>query len=198
MHGNLGQVYRETERQRLGRIKAAASRTLNKIVKGAKPLCMEILGEQSAAGWYLVYPYPGDDLRALRWLGRRRFGAFRPMQQRRHAKNEAVRLQGWEPMFPGWLFVRVFDIDKMLDRLTAVPGVMKILRDPATNDPVAIPDQFVDDVRALGWDYDDTAPHARAFVHHQRQRKRRRRPGRRLRTAIRELQHTLKAAEQAL
>jgi transcription antitermination factor NusG len=115
---------------------------------------------EGSAFWYLIRAYPGDDAKALGWLARRRFGAFRPMQQR-HDRLTGKPLQGWEPAFPGWIFVLCWDVEKMRTRITSCPGVMELLCDPATNKPVPIDDGFIDRVRALSWVYDENAPDAR-------------------------------------
>jgi transcription antitermination factor NusG len=117
---------------------------------------------EGEANWYLIRAYPGDDAKALRWLARRRFGAFRPMQQR-HDKLTGKALQGWEPAFPGWIFVLCWDIGTMRTRITSCPGVMDLLCDPATNKPVPIEDGFVERVRALSWVYDENAPDVRHY-----------------------------------
>lgn len=118
------------------------------------------------AEWFLVHTYPGDDLRAMRWLARRRFGVFRPMQQRRSAHNEGQVVGVMEPVFPGWLFVYVFGMTMaQKSRILGVPGVMGILRDPTTQQPVAIRDSFVQDLRALSWVYSDRLGQARQARH---------------------------------
>jgi transcription antitermination factor NusG len=112
------------------------------------------------AQWFLVRTYPGDDARALRWLARRRFGAFRPMQQRRDRITDKL-VQGWEPAFPGWIFVLCWNVDAMRYRILSTPGVMGLLCDPATNRPVPIDDGFIGRVRKLSWIYDENAPDSR-------------------------------------
>lgn len=135
-------------------IAKAAELKIGEMNSGASTDC-EIAVDMPAQ-WFLVRSFPGDDARALRWLARRRFGAFRAMQQRRlHGKL----VQGWEPVFPGWIFVLCWDIDKMRHRITSTPGVMSILCDPATNRPVPIKEDFIDRLRALSWVYNDQAPH---------------------------------------
>ncbi len=114
----------------------------------------------SSAEWFLVRTYPGNDALALRGLARRRFGAFRPMQQR-HDKLSGIALQGWEAAFPGWIFVLAWDIDKMRARIVSCPGVMGLLCDPASSRPVPIDEEFIDRVRALSWVYNENAPHSR-------------------------------------
>lgn len=110
------------------------------------------------AEWFLVRSFPGDDARALRWLARRRFGAFRPMQQKRAGRNKEHIVQGWEPIFPGWLFVYCWDIGKMKTRIETCPGVMSLLCYADSARPVPIPQDFIDRLRAQASVYDDRAP----------------------------------------
>ncbi len=156
-NGNMGSVYRRTQA-----VAACAEASINARVSRSSGIDAEI-SEGSTADWYLVNTFPGDDVRALRWLSRRRFGVFRPLQQRTDKRNGNV-VQGWEPAFPGWLFVYVWDIKKLKARILATPGVMGMLCDPVTMEPVPVdqPDEkgvrFIDKLRALSWVYSDNAP----------------------------------------
>lgn len=116
------------------------------------------IGEGVRAQWYLVRTAPGDDARALRWLARRRFGVFSPKQQRRTRKDGGAVVQGFEPVFPGWLFVFCWDVGRMKARIEACPGVAGLLCFPGTGRPVPIGEGFIDELRALSWVYDDAAP----------------------------------------
>lgn len=152
--GNLFTVYRAVVEQ--------AENFINHLVETQRPTDAEISEEK--ADWYLVRTFPGDDVRAMRWLARRRFGIFRPMQQRRLKRNNPLLVQGWEPVFPGWLFVFCWNIKKMRTRIQSCPGVMGILSDPVTKAPFAVDraDEngvlFIDKLRALSWVYDENAP----------------------------------------
>lgn len=187
--GNLGPVWKKIEADALQAIDA-------KMEKQG-----EVNAEISAspAQWFLVRTYPGDDARALRWLARRRFGAFRPMQQRR-LKSAGERLvQGWEPAFPGWVFVLCWDIDKMRPRILSTPGVMGLLCDPATNRPVPIDDDFIERLRELAWIYDERAPHPgnytqrRAARHVARMRPKTKKIDKRTKKTLQRLKNELKA-----
>lgn len=164
--GNMSKVYFDFA-QRSREIDEAEA-AMRRVVDNSRPLDAEITAG-ATADWYLVRTFPGDDLRCMRHLARRRFGAFRPMQQRRDRRNSTA-VQGWEPVFPGWLFVFVWDIKKMKTRLRACPGVLDILCDPVSQEPVPIDQKdadgvgFVDRVRALGWVYEERAPR---HVRHQ-------------------------------
>lgn len=119
------------------------------------PLDCEIT-EGSRADWFLVRTFPGEESRAMRWLAKRGFGAFRPMQQRTDKRN-GQKVQGWEAVFPGWVFVFTWNIVRMKHRIKVCPGVMDIFSDPATQKPVSIQDEFVQRLRSIGWNYEDNA-----------------------------------------
>jgi hypothetical protein len=164
-NGNMSEVYAEF--WRMQEIADDAERRINIDIAVSCGVFAEIT-EGSTANWYLVRTYPGDDMRALRWLARRRFGAFRPMQQR-WQRNALVH--GWQAQFPGWLFVYTWDIAKMQHRIRSCPGVMDILCFPATGQPVPICDEFVRDLQAKSWEYNDYASWAtRAAARHSRRR----------------------------
>lgn len=161
--GNMRRVYLRTEQQRKRKIARDAESHINAAVSKARPIEAEIT-EGAHADWYLVHTFPGDDVRAMRWLARRRFGVFRPMQQRED-KRRSIKLQGWEAAFPGWLFVYVWDIAKMRDRILATPGVMGMLYYPDTTKPFPVNQQdkktgeyFIDKLRDLSWVYNENAP----------------------------------------
>jgi hypothetical protein len=170
-NGNLSEVFAEC--WRMFDVAAQAEADMNRLVALMKGIVAEI-GDDDAPCWYLVRTKPGEDMRALRWLARRRFGVFRPMAWR--------TIMGWggevisetaQPIFTGWLFVRVYDIAKMAARIQACPGVINILSDAATLVPVPINDRFVDELEAMRWTV-ERAGHAERRG--RRQRKRRRRP----------------------
>lgn len=147
------------------------------------------------AQWFLVRTYPGDDARALRWLARRHFGVFQPVQQRRIKKAGDKLVQGYEPAFPGWLFVLCWDIDKMRTRISSCPGVMGLLCDPATNRPVPIDDEFIDRLRSLAWVYNDRAPHSahvRSERHIRRMKPKKKKLDKRTKKTLQKLKNGLK------
>lgn len=150
------------------------------IVVASSPSITYDLTDGQVAEWYLVQAFPGNDVRALRWLARRGFGVFQPTMQRAR-RSTGMLVQGREPMFPGWLFVFCRDIRKHAERIKACPGVAGILSDPATLRPIPI-DQpelardgngctyprigFVDKLRAWSENYNPNVPHARAGLSH--------------------------------
>lgn len=179
-NGNMTEVYAEF--WRMHEIAGDVEAAINLLVSRSLGAEAEISGDEPAY-WYLVETFAGDDVKAMRWLARRKFGVFRPMQQRQDKRN-GTKLQGWQPAFPGWLFVYTWDIDRMLRRILSLPGVLRVLSDPVSQSPVPIPSWFVEDLRNESFRYKDNAPHAQygrlyheVERHVQRQKKRRNRPG---------------------
>lgn len=179
-NGNMAEVYAEF--WRIHDIAGEVETAINLLVARSASAEAEISGDEPAY-WFLVETFAGDDIKAMRWLARRRFGVFRPMKQRIDKRND-TKLQGWQPAFPGWLFVYTWDIDRMLRRILSLPGVMRVLSDPVSQSPVPIPAWFVEDLRTESFKYKENAPHAaygRLYHdverHVQRQKKRRTRPG---------------------
>lgn len=120
------------------------------------PLDAEISPVQPAR-WYLVQTFAGHDNQALRWLARRRFGVFQPLQQRRLRRN-GMAVQGWEQVFPGWLFLYCWDVDRMIRRIRQCPGVWNVFCYPNTETAVPIEEDFIERLRALSWIYNENAP----------------------------------------
>jgi hypothetical protein len=180
--GNLAAVYAEFWQTLAiaGDVEAA----INSVVERSGADDAEI--GDGEARWFLVQTYAGDDLKAMRWLARRKFGVFRPMKQREDKRNGA-KLQGWEAAFPGWLLVLTWDIERMANRIVSTIGVMSILSHRISLAPQSIPDWFVDKLRVQSFEYNDRAPRAQyGRLYHeaerqvQRHRKGRKRKGKRI------------------
>lgn len=172
-NGNMSEVYAEC--WRMFDVAGQAEVDMNRLVQLMPGMLAEISADSSPQ-WYLVRTRPGEDMRALRWLARRRFGVFRPMAWHTVLGwGGEVIFETARPIFSGWLFVRVYDIAKMAARIQASPGVVGILSDAATSAPVPINDRFVDELEAMRWTV-ERGTHAERQG--RRQRKRRRRPRR--------------------
>lgn len=148
--GNIDQVYKALRRSELRKVKRIATREINQVVTVTAKLEAEIV-EGETANWYLIQTFPGNDLKAMRYLARRRFGVFRPMQQRKQAKVEGQPIGGMEPCFPGWLFVYCWGIEKLRWRILSAPGVASIFSDKVSLKPIVIPDEFVQRLREQAW-----------------------------------------------
>ncbi len=155
-NGNMAEVYADF--WRMHEIANGAEAAINMVVSATSDMEAEI-EPGSTADWYLVSTFPGNDVKAMRWLARRRFGVFRPMQQRQKAHVEGQPIGGMEPVFPGYLFVYAWNIQVMQYRVLNCPGVMAILRTAGGRPiPVNQPDEdghyFIDKLRALAWVYE--------------------------------------------
>jgi transcription antitermination factor NusG len=156
------------------------------------PLDCEIT-EGSRANWYLVQTFPNETARAMRWLAKRMFGAFRPMQQQVD-RQTGKKLAGWEDVFSGWIFVFAWDIGRMKGRIRRVPGICRIFCDPASKEPVPISDQFVQELRSLQFKHDGTTTnrrHIQAAIRTTTKRKPNR-PGKKQRKTLAKLKKALK------
>jgi hypothetical protein len=168
--GNIDRVYRALAKSELRKVKRRATREINQAVSITAKLEAEII-EGESANWYLIQTLPGNDLKAMRYLARRHFGVFRPMQQRKRAKVEGQSIGGMEPTFPGWLFVFCWGIDKMRWRILSAPGVASIFGDKVSLKPIIIPDEFVMRLREEAWIIDKRIGHvAQEGDRHQQRR----------------------------
>lgn len=173
---------------RMQEIAASVEESINYVVRHTPPSFAEATIDDPE--WFLIETFPLSEARALRSLARRRFGAIQPMTQRRD-RYSGILVQGWQPVFSGWLFVRTWSIRKMRRRILSAPGVLEILHDPVSGEARAIPDWFVDLLRAESEEYYDSAPRAYRRSHwavtatrqatRMRQKKRRPRPSNKIR-----------------
>lgn len=98
--------------------------------------------------WHVLTTHPQHERIALAHLAARRFGAYVPMLDRvvyskRHRKKQ--RLQSL--MFPGYVFVFVWDLAKNYRRIVNVPGVARMLmRD--SDCPATLTDEDINRMQA--------------------------------------------------
>lgn len=187
--GNIGFVREELRKAMIQHYEAE----MTDHARRANPADAEI-DDTSEGNWYLVHTFPGDDAKAMRWLARRRFGVFRPMQQRKSPHREGQSIGVMEAVFPGWLFVYVWDVRKHHSRITSLPGVHDILTDPVTQNPVPIPDRFVQKLRALAWLVEDRLTHVGQESDRHQQKRQVRRPSTKERKQLDKLKKQFKAA----
>lgn len=195
--GNLAQVYVQSERNRrrneqrqIEKIKREAVMAIATAVQKMTPDVAEVVNGV-AAQWFLVETFPGDDVRAMRWLARRRFGVFRPVEQRFHKVGERAGelMQGWQAVFPGWLFVYTWGNKDMWSRIRSQPGVMDIFHDPVSLQPHPIPDRFVQNLRKQSWVYEEVE---RRETREGRRHQARQRPTKQQRKALDRMQKAIK------
>lgn len=196
--GNMAHVYKRVARNERRGIKRRAEKAINQVVASTPKTDAEItkpaaIDDAPSGDWFMVQTFPGDDLRAMRWLSRRYFGVFRPMQQK---TRDHLRYNTMEPVFPGHLFVYVWEIDKMVGRVLACPGVVGILCMGGRPMRINQPDKrtgkpFIDRLRELSFVFE--TPNAR-IVHKP---KRATRPDKRQRRALDRLQFAVKTSKSA-
>jgi transcription antitermination factor NusG len=99
----------------------------------------EIMPECSPQ-WHLIETWPNREMKAVKFLVDRHFGVFLPTFE---SKLGATRL-----IFPGHLFIFVWDIVKHWRRIRMCPGVGRVLMDQPEH-PVVVPDKVIDFIQAL-------------------------------------------------
>lgn len=100
--------------------------------------------------WHLIETWVGKEYKASDFLIQRHFGVFLPTFD----PNAILMLDGINLcagrglIFPGHLFVFVWDIEYHWRRICACPGVWDILLDRSEH-PVIVPDKDMDFIQAL-------------------------------------------------
>lgn len=121
----------------------------------SNPLLAEIY-EGVSPCWHVIETHPNRERTAAAHLIARRFGVFVPEKEetvvRRGRNFEQTTL-----MFRGYIFVFVWDILEHIDRIKAIPGVMRLVyvEDAHADDtnsrrrPAVLTDEQVDQIRAV-------------------------------------------------
>lgn len=143
--------------------RTSIERAMTERAQKAAPLLAEIDEATRPGYWYLFICSPDCDAKASRWLVRRRFGIFQPME--RVNVDHVPRLV---PVFPGYIFVYVWDLEKSYSRIVSCPGVEEALME--FDRPVPIPDSFINRLRALSWVQDESAAGVRVARNANRRR----------------------------
>jgi transcriptional antiterminator NusG len=96
--------------------------------------------------WYVVKVYPGAERKVADELVARRFGIFIPESEktvvRRGRKVDRVEL-----MFPGYIFVFVWDVLQHRSRIECIPGVAGLVY--VNSLPASISDEEIDIIRSV-------------------------------------------------
>jgi transcription antitermination factor NusG len=115
------------------------------------PRMAEIPKEGIAGCWHVIETMTNQEGIAAGHLVGRRFGIYVPETEhtiiRRGRKLEVRR-----PMFPGYVFVFVWDIAWHWLRLRSIPGVARIMTrtsDEGVPEPLAVPDYLIDRIRIV-------------------------------------------------
>jgi transcription antitermination factor NusG len=93
--------------------------------------------------WHLVETAPSNETKAAEFLMKRRFGVFLPMFEPDVQLKYGNRL-----IFPGHVFVFVWDVLLHWRRIKACPGVVRIMLDRPEH-PVVLNDETMDFIQAL-------------------------------------------------
>lgn len=82
--------------------------------------------EGAQGAWIVVIAYPGQDGIASGHLIGRRFGVYQPRFPKSFMRRGRL-VETMRPMFPNYLFVRVWDISRHIRRILACTGVQTVL-----------------------------------------------------------------------
>lgn len=138
--GNMGEVYRAFERQRIAR---DAERTVRDMDIRQGVLEAEIVDETPGA-WYLVTAAAGCEHVAANHLIRRRFGCYQPIWHKTYI-SRGHKYSRARSLFPGYIFVFVWGIERHYQRIRNCPGVQGLVMHAGR--PAVIPDSFINRVQ---------------------------------------------------
>jgi transcription antitermination factor NusG len=134
MNGNMAAVYR------------AALREAGLVSARDGPFAAQIIPTCSAS-WHLVQTVPSREPAAAWHLAERQFGIYLPVFGRDGVLAKSGPVRAGKPLFPGYLFVFVWDVMAHWRRITECPGVARIVMEAAR--PVVVPDSVIDDIQVL-------------------------------------------------
>lgn len=134
MAGNMREVYVDTQ---------ASLEHINRMREKSGPYDAEAVPGKSPC-WHLLCVDHGNT--AASHLIGRRFGIYQPIETRDAVVRGRLRTIS-RSMFPGYLFVFVWDIDRHARRIMACTGVRSIMRDD--NKFVVVPDDLIDRIRRM-------------------------------------------------
>ena len=138
MTGDLAKVYRALNGTHIGVGTIIGYGDANPINAEAKP--------GTIAAWYVVETMPAHERIAAGHLAGRRFGVYVP---------ETEQIEVWRgrsgrftrPMFPGYIFVFTWGIDANAGKITACPGVWRLM---LIGDRFAVlSDELIDRIRQV-------------------------------------------------
>jgi transcription antitermination factor NusG len=96
--------------------------------------------------WHILTTHPGQEGIAVGHLMDRRFGVYLPEYDRTETFRGCTRVRHLR-MFPGYVFLFVWDVMLHWRRIRACTGVSAIMLDGGW--PVVVPDRIVNDIQAL-------------------------------------------------
>lgn len=118
--------------------------------------------------WHLLRVVPGREAAAAAHLVARRFGIYLPMF-RMYRMRHGRRVMHSRVMFPGYVFLFVWDEERHRRRINACPYVRGLVFDCAGR-PVVVPDQVVRDLQVIEYREDATLAAARGGKARRRRR----------------------------
>lgn len=97
--------------------------------------------------WHVVITRPGEEGIASGHLIGRRFGVYQPMETRQYpaCRGRAAYSRNL-PLFRGYLFVFVWDINAHVRRIMACPGISRVLCDGSR--AAVVPDRLINELQA--------------------------------------------------
>lgn len=97
--------------------------------------------------WYLIEVYPGAERKVADEMIGRRFGIYIPEFEETVVRRGRM-IDRAELMFPGYIFVFVWDVIQHRSRIEAIAGVMRLIMD-VNGVPLALTDGQIDLVRSM-------------------------------------------------
>lgn len=98
--------------------------------------------------WHVVVVEPRAERIAAAHLVGRRFGVYLPeFDVRMPAARGRDTYMASRPIFPGYLFLFVWDVEQHLRRIQACPGVFRLMYDGGR--PVIVSDAIMDQIQAI-------------------------------------------------
>ena len=95
--------------------------------------------------WYLIQCKPRQDARALENLERQDFVCYRPARAVERHRDGRTKASA-EPLFPGYLFIRLDRVTDNWYAINSTRGVHQIVR--FNEYPVPVPDRLIEGIRA--------------------------------------------------
>lgn len=137
-NGNMLEVYRDIARR--------AEREAMMVEEKRGPFAAEIVAD-CAASWHLVQTAPRRETTAAAHLEGRRFGTYLPTFGVDSILPVSGECHAGMPLFPGYVFVFVWNIRRHWRRIVGCPGVAHIV--VLDEEPVVVPDRVIDEIQVL-------------------------------------------------
>lgn len=137
-HGNMHGVYDEIARR--------AEDEARMVTQRQGPFAAEIMAGHSPA-WHLIQTAPRQETVAAAHLVGRHFAIYLPTFGRDDVLPVSGKVRAGDPLFRGYLFLFVWNIEAHWRRICACPGVARIVVEAER--PVVVPDTVIDDIQVL-------------------------------------------------